>query len=486
MNPTERPALPPLTPRASAYVPAPPPPQRGMAPRRRRREKAPFGLAVAWYVWLVLLFDPAWWVYSKIEVLAITKLLTLSIAFFAVVTIATRFPKRIVMPSFFAFALFSIITVPFGTSRELASIGAKQYTSFFIIAVGVLAFVRTPRQASRFVAVLMAWQFTVWVILGIRTGLVEWHNQYANYDGYGPLMTLGFAGAAHFGLAAQGRKTKLLAFGTALLCVGGVVSAYQRGAALALFVVLFYMWLRSPHKKAMSVALIGAVAVLLVTATVFMAGTKRGTDTRDSWFAEILSIGDTMDEVDKQDDDRIILWSAAMTLWKDHPMVGVGAESFGLAASQYFREGQLKFAYANPATLYGRSLHNIFVQILTEYGLIGAALFVWMLIDFWWRNRALRTDAALANWRAQGGVLNLRQLALGLECMMVGYLVCGVFYPILPETWFWTFIVANAVLYQVAKPASGKRRGRRKFRAAPPPSAQVIAGLRTRSAVSQR
>jgi O-antigen ligase len=80
---------------------------------------------------------------------------------------------------------------------------------------------------------------------------------------------------------------------------------------------------------------------------------------------------------------RGYLHKAGFKVWKDHPILGVGAENFG----RYFAT-----ANYNPGFLRGRELgqHNIYLRVLVETGVVGAAIFAWLLwvlgsrlLDLW-------------------------------------------------------------------------------------------------------
>src|SRR5207253_4275879 len=63
-------------------------------------------------------------------------------------------------------------------------------------------------------------------------------------------------------------------------------------------------------------------------------------------------------------------------------LFGVGPGNFGAYAAEEFRWGEGSGFYADPAHLYGRVLHNIYVQVLAEQGIIGVVIFLFILIDF--------------------------------------------------------------------------------------------------------
>ncbi len=104
--------------------------------------------------------------------------------------------------------------------------------------------------------------------------------------------------------------------------------------------------------------------------------------------------------------------------------------------------------------MYDRKLHNGYFQSLSEFGIVGTLLFLWVVVDFWKRNAALRTPRYRAAWEAAtGGRYDLRWLALGLEAGMVGFCASAVFYNQLFEPWLYFLLTANALLYSRLKVA---------------------------------
>jgi O-antigen ligase len=407
------------------------------------------------FLWLAVLFEPQWFIATVTGVIGITKVTLICCLATGILAFPKR-PKKIWLLPLFVMVVYTILTFRLATNPAYAERTVKMLLLYYLMALGMVVFVKTPKQVTPFIAAMMGWQFLWWTLWGDASGLVIWHPQYANYDGYGPLMALGVAASFHLGMALTSRWQKLVMYGTSLLCVLGIVSAYQRGAFLALIAVLLFAWLRSNRKGMMTVGLVAAAIGVLVAATVIFKGDARGRDTQTSFFAEMATITDE----GGTRGDREILWGAAITIWKVHPLMGVGGQSFGPFASQYFKIGDIEGDYAlNPLKLYERQLHNGFVQILCEYGLIGAAIMLWLFVDFWKRNWKLQKKQAAVSWKAQGGKINLRAVALGLESMMIAFMAGAMFYNTLETNWLYTLVALNALLYRLTcqAPAPARR-----------------------------
>jgi len=408
-------------------------------------------VAFAYVMWVILLLQPQWLVASlgiKIVVRAMAPL-------FVILTLLAlaRYPATRWYVPLFAVVALAAATTPFSPNIGLTLLVVRALALFWCAAVGILTLVRKPRQAQVIVMVLILYSYVWWTVNGALPGQVLWHPDLFNYDGFGPLMVGGAAMSGFAALAIRGRKLKRLALATALLCIVGLVSSFTRGAFLSAGVVLVFAWIRSPRKGAMTVGAIVVIAVVWVVGTTIFANVKRQ-DNATSFFGRISTISEDVNSGSGL--DRKVIWAAARQIFLSHPVFGVGWAGFGPTAASAFEPGSPVLAgdYAsNPATLYDKALHNGYYQVLCEQGLVGVTLWLWLLVDFWWRNAALRKERFRRVWATEtGGSLDLHFVALGLEAGMVAFLACGYFYNLLTSEWFYGMLITNRLLYQVLAP----------------------------------
>jgi hypothetical protein len=256
-----------------------------------------------------------------------------------------------------------------------------------------------------------------------------------------------------FAVGCQSKRLKYFLFALSAYCVLGVVASFARAAFLALVALVGWIWIRSPRKLAAAGGI--ALAALLVVAgasIIFEPG---------FFWNEIASVFEegASEGTGRQ---RLDLWKTGFKVWLEHPIFGVGGANFGAFASQHFRFGELE-AFPNPNVLYGFNLHNSFVQVLSEFGLVGIAAFGWALWDFQKRNREIRGAEAGQRWAERsGGKWNLRYLALGLEAANIANLLSAMFYSSLLMPGFYMTWVANRMLWSVtrstAQPATDVKR----------------------------
>jgi len=120
-----------------------------------------------------------------------------------------------------------------------------------------------------------------------------------------------------------------------------------------------------------------------------------------------LTMGDPADPTVKE---RVYMWRTGLTMWRRHPMLGLGP---GGVKREYER-------HALPEAVKKRAahVHNTPLQILVERGVLGLAAWLWIWAAFFAKGigqlRRLSQDAARE-----------RALLIGSMAAIVGFLVAG-------------------------------------------------------------
>ena len=416
------------------------------APVAQRRDPGGVAVALLTTLWVFVLFDPQWLLSSY----GIPVLLRVPTALFVFVTlaIALEVPSKASLKArwnwhlpFLVFMGAGVATLPWALNNGFARQSIMLWALYWTLMVGTAAFVHSVQRAEKLL-LLYAMSFVWYGVWGSWRGQVNWHYAFYNHDGFGALVVTGVGLCAFLTVAAPpGSRFRRVAAAGAALSVLGVVASFARGAFVASIAVAFLVWVRSKRKMRGLAIGIGGALMVLVAAEILHPG---------MFWAEMETIF-TQGKDEGTGQDRWILWGAAVEIFKERPLFGVGPRNFGPFAAQFFEVGDLPaggYGYTNnPGMLYNRSLHNIFVQIFVELGLVGSLAFIAVLVHFWRRNVALRTEEAAARWRSLGGRLDLRSVALGLEAGMVGYLIPGMFYGLLAMHWFYTLLAVNLLLY---------------------------------------
>ena len=127
-----------------------------------------------------------------------------------------------------------------------------------------------------------------------------------------------------------------------------------------------------------------------------------------AWHERLWSIFDPHHPANQQ---RMYMWDAGVRMFRDHPLTGVGLQDLH----------PLYDRYRSPlSTERAGHLHNVYVQIAAQMGLVGLAAFAWLYGSF--------VRAASAGLRAQlkgrGFAAGLR---LGVLASLAGFLVAGAF-----------------------------------------------------------
>ncbi|HKW48437.1 MAG TPA: O-antigen ligase family protein [Gemmatimonadaceae bacterium] len=417
------------------------------------RARLDFQQRLTYVLWIVILFDPQFLLASVHLTFALRVPLVLTVAL--AVSLVVKPGRGEWFIGMIAWLALMAIDMPFAYNRGVAMGPFRTMILFYLIGLSVVRGLRQPRSIDFIFFTLCVVQYLWWGGWGIHAGLVSWHPNLDNFDGYGPLMACGVGPAYYYACATRNRWKRRVSFVAAGMCIIGVVSAFARGSVLALVVTVGYIWLRSPNKKR-ATALIAVGLVLVAIAASLIDGTTRGDDTRANFWDEMSTMFD--DSAGSTGDDREHLWRAATIVFRQHPILGVGANNFGPAAVTLIAPGEIKgAAFAdNPDMLYSRALHSNYFQLLSELGLAGVAIYTFMIGQFWLRSRfVLRTARSID--LSHGGVPDPRNLALGLESGMVAYLVTGVFFNQIYTAWFFCLLFANALLYHRAVAARRAR-----------------------------
>jgi O-antigen ligase len=170
--------------------------------------------------------------------------------------------------------------------------------------------------------------------------------------------------------------------------------------------VLFLSFLR--YRPRFALLVVGATIVLLV------AGSVSGSySSRLETLTQALPWHSDSKSGDPSIQGRAIFLHAGYHMWRDHPLGGVGYANFGESYHEYNRE-----VGADPTL--GSSAHNTPLEVLTETGVIGLAL---------WAVLVLSALASLWRVRAWAGP-ERRDVSLTADYLAIavaGYLVTSLF-----------------------------------------------------------
>jgi O-antigen ligase len=209
----------------------------------------------------------------------------------------------------------------------------------------------------------------------------------------------------------------------ALACLTAIAYTYSRGALIALvvaFVTVAVLRRWRPSRIA-AIVLVATLGVLILP-----------TDFRDRIGA--LAHPTATNGIDTSTRGRLSENLAALQMFEYHPLIGVGPANFDVHYLDYSQ-----FIGLDPRTE-PRQPHDLYLEVLSERGLVGAIAFAWVM-----------GFAALGAWRARArSTPGLRDVA---ECSLVALVVvftCGVFLHAAYARYIWITVAFALVARRLA------------------------------------
>nr|WP_228044892.1 O-antigen ligase family protein [Streptomyces ferrugineus] len=303
----------------------------------------------------------------------------------AVVDTALRARRPLTRTAAFVLGLpvvgIAVAAVGAVTSGDTLTGLARYLQVFVLVPLSVLLLVRDRRGAR-----LVLWSV---VGLGLWQGAIG-VKQYltatgASYQGaniravgtFGPsdvmgmasVVALGVVAAVGLALGARERRQRFAAAGCALVMLVPIALSFSRGAWISTVLTCGALSLLVGVRWA---AKAGAVAV--AAAVVLVGGFGVGATALQE---RLTSITQVTDAPDQSVVDRYTLWAAAVDMWREHPVTGVGLKGFPA-----YRDGHASFALSSGSDTEGAgqayrrqpllSPHNMYLLLLSEQGLLGA------------------------------------------------------------------------------------------------------------------
>jgi len=247
------------------------------------------------------------------------------------------------------------------------------------------------------------------------------------------------------------------------------------GATALIAVVVLAMGLVATASRGGFVAaLVGAVAVLVLAkrhrawAVAFLLCTIGAIA---AWFSVDAEAWQRVSDLrEGSGTGRVELWNVAWQMWQNNPLVGVGLEAFRDNASAYVRAiGPLE--YSAFLTEQPKVVHNTYLELLAETGVVGLLLYVGVL-----------TASLRCAWRAatifeRAGDLAMMALSRGTIAALVSMAAAIAFISGAADRRLWVLIALGPALLACARRTAGSGLASTKPSAAPPP------GLVTRTPV---
>jgi O-antigen ligase len=140
------------------------------------------------------------------------------------------------------------------------------------------------------------------------------------------------------------------------LQVSAIVATHSRGGALGLGAAMITYALLSQNKaRAMALVVIAAIALAIFAPKSFW----ERTGTIETYEMDASAMG------------RIQSWETGFKAFRDHPLLGIGADNYHLSWNIYTPRNVREHAY---------TAHNMWMQVLVELGLVGITAFTTMFL----------------------------------------------------------------------------------------------------------
>lgn len=246
-------------------------------------------------------------------------------------------------------------------------------------------------------------------------------------------------------IALARSKSRLRRAGAALaggLILGGIVLTFSRAALLATFILIFLL-IAMRYFKLYQVALVAAIAL------VSFAGTSQNFFKRVQSMAQapafLVGKSEQMQLADESMRRRYAQSMAALEVFADHPLLGVGPGQFApFYSTPYVNRGglapQAKGYYA----------HNLYLEIAAETGVLGLLVFLAIVgIPFvqlwkrWWRLRSSQPDLAA--------------LSAAFFLSLTSYLFIGIFLHMAYQRYFWLLMALIAAAVRIVDQEEANR-----------------------------
>jgi probable O-glycosylation ligase (exosortase A-associated) len=225
---------------------------------------------------------------------------------------------------------------------------------------------------------------------------------------------------AFFMIIYSGRKIKKFVGAILLITFTfGVVCSFSRGGWLGLVAALVYCILGSTRRFAS----LGYI-LLMVVALIALSPSR--------YWKEVETISDTKEGTAKI---RINYWKAALRMYKDHPIIGVGAGNGRIWMPKYATD----FKY--PATQWGRAFHGTIPQVMAELGSSGLACYLLMLFYI------IRYLSRIKQRKVSRGDRDYAQfIATAITGGIISYLVSATFLSTAYYPQLWTLYTLAMIL----------------------------------------
>ena len=205
--------------------------------------------------------------------------------------------------------------------------------------------------------------------------------------------------------------------------VFATIVSLSRGGTVGLLAVILYCIAKSKRKVVgFSVVLLLGVGVLLFAP--------------DKYWEDARTITDTSESTAQS---RLNYWAAAVRMFVDYPITGVGAGNGPVRMPEYYHGARAA------ATQWGRTFHGTLPQVLAELGALGIGAYLFMFV---FAVRILRRIRRQTYPEEEASVHKLSDSIMG---GLIGFMVTGTFLSTAYYPQLWSLYLLTLTLYHVSE-----------------------------------
>lgn len=400
-------------------------------------------------LWFLRLFKPEWLVAFYVPALGPLKSIPTLVLYGMVAYLL--FWKTSTMRIDWPFTIYLFCVAVSTIFAENTGLGRKGFQGvfdnflFFAVNMSLLSQKENLRALDTILTMYVL-SFVVYGVVGItHKGIVPYHVYLDDEDFFGPFMDIGVA--VSLIAAYQTAKPNRFYLVTGVISIVGVIASFARGAFLSFCATGLYIWWRSANRiKNAIVLLIAAVFTVSVTFVLFP---------ENAYWKEMGTIGTSLQ--DEKSEGRHFLIQKGFEIFALYPVLGVGPLNYGFMIPKITSEAEAQTRGMHAAQYATRVAHNIYIQILAELGAIGFIAFTGVILAFWFRSLKIRQfykrhvskdGMAETDANPQEQWHKMLMFGFAFEAAMVGYLLNGIFYPILFCPWFYDLLILNALVFR--------------------------------------
>lgn len=400
--------------------------------------------------WVLRLFKPEWIISYYFPALSFLKPIpTIFVIFFCAYLVFSRSKIQYDRPMLF-FLVMMLVSTFFSENRGMSYGLLRTIAETFIVSSIFLSVFNTGKGIKKLFSIYAISFFCmgIWGIAG--GGRIAAFMPLSDEDSFGPFMAVGF-GLTFFIHQAQEKRRKARAYLiVSLLSLASAIASFARGTFVSLVAISSFIFVKSSDKIRL------AIRFLVITILSFGLAYVAFPDWMGRYVREVNTIW-AEGTSEQTANHRLYLWAKAWDMFKDHPLLGVGPGCYGHRLSMY--ESLLeRDRWGVDRQPYGRAIHNIYFEILSEMGLFGILAFMILIYSFMKRNiystgfftrsgDSNRFHPKLMEDLTSGG---FQYYAKGLLAGMLAFLVNGFFFNLLFYTWFWDLLILNSLIYRRA------------------------------------